>query len=410
MICRSFFSRWKDKLAFDYGGRYFGAVLAEVLAHDPRLTGILFPGLSGKGPSNCEPTCEWSFPGTERKRRADLALLSTSSREPLALVEIKYEDEKGDKNPAQIDDYLRYSRKHKIPVLYLTKSPPPAEDCRRIRRSPLAKDLLWAELYRGLTAIKKPHALTTMLCEYLREEVPMWNEHIDKKTLTILVKNCCGLRDDSGHGLRTDRETMLKASQLLNTLVQNMVALNDKFLERIGRRRWSLTRQAEINFYANQDHDSTELQKAVTQAVNQNDSEWFSTGRWQTYKHSGGSLQITSRWTFNVTAAKEKHTRRLPLGLFMYIGLDVGEPVAAELGFWLGGTKPDFVESEPVPLTKRGGYTLEAALNVVVKCARKVLKEARQKGRADKDSMTRDQYRKICKLSDKLKEVKLAAV
>ena len=69
---------------------------------------------------------EWPFP--DRQRRADIAIIDKRIKAPIALLEIKYEDEKDQGNLAQLDDYLDYCKNSDVLFAYLTKNLPPKEE------------------------------------------------------------------------------------------------------------------------------------------------------------------------------------------------------------------------------------------------------------------------------------------
>jgi len=97
---KSFFSRFKDKLNMDYGGRYFALLLREIIKEEPSVNSAVFPSLNksdqNKIRTSGEIHVEYPFPGFNgRKRRADLAILIDGKIE--ALLEVKYEDEKNKK-------------------------------------------------------------------------------------------------------------------------------------------------------------------------------------------------------------------------------------------------------------------------------------------------------------------------
>jgi hypothetical protein len=110
-----FLSRIQSHFKAKYGGRFVGAILEEMLIEEPKLAEYLFPnfGLAKKLQTQ---TCEilvdcYNFESGSRKRRADLALVSTDKTEikALALLEIKYEDHRNPDNKAQFADYVAAS-------------------------------------------------------------------------------------------------------------------------------------------------------------------------------------------------------------------------------------------------------------------------------------------------------------
>ncbi len=107
---KSFFTRIKSKMHVDYGGRYLGEVLAEVIREVPSLASALW------GKKFSKPfvvVTDYDYAGAG-ERLADLALIDLKSQKPLAIAEIKYKDEKTELSLAQLKDYL----KAELPFVY----------------------------------------------------------------------------------------------------------------------------------------------------------------------------------------------------------------------------------------------------------------------------------------------------
>lgn len=103
---KSFFSRFKNNLNLDFGGRYFEVILAEVVKEEKSLLRILFPSLDGKIIKNdeLEIDIECMFPSDSRETEFRISDLVVKYRgKYVALLEIKYEDELREK---QLDDYI----------------------------------------------------------------------------------------------------------------------------------------------------------------------------------------------------------------------------------------------------------------------------------------------------------------
>jgi hypothetical protein len=150
---KSFLSRFAHKLDNNYGGRYFAAILREICIEDSSLIRILFPGISNTywkdiRENNFEIIVEYtfhSFAVIASNRRADLALCIDDK--PIALLEVKDDDDKLPKNFAQISDYICFCNKHReIHFTYLTKHIPPKRDIALIKSNDNRyRHLLFAE-------------------------------------------------------------------------------------------------------------------------------------------------------------------------------------------------------------------------------------------------------------------------
>lgn len=131
-MTKRFFWRIQNSFKASYGGRYVAVILAELLRAEPGIADFVFgtKGLASclrKG--DCIIDLEYSFLGKYRKRRADLAIVERDDPlKALALLEIKYDDHRNQKNEDQFKDYLEVSsaRGCKFAILskYVLPKPP----------------------------------------------------------------------------------------------------------------------------------------------------------------------------------------------------------------------------------------------------------------------------------------------
>jgi hypothetical protein len=127
---RSFFGRFKNRLrdsdGRDPGGRYFAILLEQLFYEDPAvLRDVIFPDLRISDLNGSRISTEFSLPSG---RRADIALHDRNDR-PVALAEVKEEDQLGEGVDKQTKAYLNYVSEmrgngRKIAFAYVTKHLP----------------------------------------------------------------------------------------------------------------------------------------------------------------------------------------------------------------------------------------------------------------------------------------------
>jgi len=180
----SFFSRFKQSLGSDYGGRYYAAVMTECINSDPSLAEAIF---GWKFKESFKATVEWSFPGVSTNRRADIAILEESSQILLGLIEIKYEDELLDGIDKQLDDYLRIVKQEGIAFAYVTIYSPKPEHIEKLNALG-GRHIYFSDIYNAICRKRSP--IARMFAEFLREEMPVFEDmkNHDKALELLLVK------------------------------------------------------------------------------------------------------------------------------------------------------------------------------------------------------------------------------
>lgn len=210
----------------NYGGRYLAVILGEIIKEAPEIAHLLWKDKDLHKRREYDVEEEWTFPN---RRRADLSILSDQVL-PIALLEVKDEDHKSDKNSAQLKDYVTYCKKNNIPFTYLTKHHLPERD----REIATPYHLTYAGLGHSIDKIAKKSPIVTMLYEYLKEEGFMFNE-IDDEALKLLIVKSTAFQHAHGHGRlnKNDRITVI-APQTFSAILKNAAVISDRFYEDKG--------------------------------------------------------------------------------------------------------------------------------------------------------------------------------
>lgn len=232
------FTRLKDKLSRDYGGRYIGVLLEQVIADAPKTATVLFPGLDPGiikklNDGTAQVVTEWRFPGRgQNNRRADLAIVDGET--PLALCEIKYEDHLSAGNPAQARDYLTQCRANGAAFVYLTQHTPSEDTLALITAARgeglKAHHLFYRDLYRKLQKVGNHTA--RLFCEFLEEQHVIYKDGFDDDALNALrYLMVRGLYVKHAHGFGTlkSEANVRYAPEVLSGLIGNVMALAEWF-------------------------------------------------------------------------------------------------------------------------------------------------------------------------------------
>lgn len=226
---KSFFSRFKEHLDGDYGGRYLEVILSEVIREDLTILNILFPTLGTDviKSKNIEIAIEDTFPSKVRShRRADLVVKLNGKHK--ALLEIKYDDEALE---MQISDYISYAEKNQLCFTYLTQYIPPKEDLDTITAKNNSKysHLLYATLYKKIKKygkINKP--LTSLLINFMEEQFMIYNEELNEDALALLLIKGLRVKHASGFGKKVSEDNVKSIPGLWDTLIDNVMVLGDR--------------------------------------------------------------------------------------------------------------------------------------------------------------------------------------
>lgn len=238
---KSFLSRFADKLDNNYGGRYFSAILHEICLEDNGLIRILFPGISKDlwkdiRNRNFEIIVEYAFSSSIKnasKRRADLALCVDDK--PIALLEVKDDDDKLPKNFAQLSDYINFVKKNRdVHFTYLTKHLPPKRDILIVNknRDNHCRHLLFANVIKQINKIKHPSPAIQLLTSYMKERISMYNPQLNEKALSLLVVKGLSLRHQTGLRRLVSEESIGQIPKIWATLIDNLTDIGSKFYSR----------------------------------------------------------------------------------------------------------------------------------------------------------------------------------
>jgi len=226
-----FFKSIKPWLNQDYSGRYVSAVLRELFLSDPKLASRLFRKSIRFKTVEQEVSLRSYWPHLKRERRADLALFDEQGR-VVGLVEVKYEDQKNDRNHAQLDDYIKFSKSYHanpgVPVIVITKSPLPALETRLIERnSENIRCISYGDIVRRLQEQDFKSAIPDMVIEYFKEEAFMFNP-IETDALELLMINALNIKYGHGRGRKYTHSNVVDAPRALESLVSNTGIIGDR--------------------------------------------------------------------------------------------------------------------------------------------------------------------------------------
>lgn len=241
----SFFSKIKNMFAVDYGGRYLSYVLSEVIRQEPKVAETLWNNEKIFRNKKFLINEEWCF--SDRNRRADIAAIGAISREPIALLEIKYEDHKKPENEGQLSDYLDFcdNRDEPIPFVYLTKHLPPKSDLELVGKE---RHLSYSQLAKNLSFIKAS-PVVEMLIQYLKEEGYMFQENISRDSLILLIVNCTNFPYNHGFGRLTTHDRMASdVPRTFQALLNNTGILGNRFHDHICSDFFKLRPTVEFKF------------------------------------------------------------------------------------------------------------------------------------------------------------------
>jgi hypothetical protein len=241
-----FFKSIKTWLNQNYGGRYVSAVLRELFLSDPKIASRLFEKSISFKTAELEVSLRRYWPHLKRERRADLALFDEQGR-IVGLVEVKYEDQKNDRNHAQLSDYIKFSKSYHanpgVPVIVLTKSPLPASETSLIERnSKIVSCISYGDIVRRLQDQDFKSAVPSMVIEYFKEEAFMFNP-IDADALELLMINALNIRYGHGRGRKYTHSNVINAPRALESLITNTEIIGDRihsFMD--GQRARPITR------------------------------------------------------------------------------------------------------------------------------------------------------------------------
>jgi hypothetical protein len=235
----SIFGRIKRKLRQDFGGRYLGIILEQVIQDAPKFARVTFPNLPQSVTAKLRDgraslSTEVEFLGRfNRRRRADLAICEGG--DILALAEIKYEDHLSAENYAQIEDYLWFVNSNsEVFFTYLTQHAPPEDDRLLIEMaaSPRIKHLYFRDIHRAGKAFNE--TAVKWLIEFLEEEHVVYQEDLGgdaEQLIKLLMVRGLNLPHKTKLGRLRTRSNLIGSVDLLQTLTGNLVALSDWFYE-----------------------------------------------------------------------------------------------------------------------------------------------------------------------------------
>jgi len=363
---QSFFSRIKDKLPSDFGGRYVSMVLQETMLEDPEIVRFLFPKC-GYSRSHCEVVREFPFRWKGASRRADLAIVSRWDARPLAMLEVKYEDEKLPSCHGQLVDYTEYAASCGIPFVYLTQREPPADQLELVAAAPgTVRHLTYAELFHDLAPREADAPAIRMLRDFLQEDGMVFTTAIDRPALELLLIKGLGLPHNNGLGRRrTSRPTMAMVPAAFEAVLGNVSVLGDAFYSRY--REGLFSQLPTVNFAFDPLFDSPGAKK------------WFDAAK-DTPEYAGQAQKIGgcfAAWAWQkITVSNPNRYMYVQIGM----RFDVDRRQRASKAFSSQVFARVFVYGRVEPFEKRLAYKLsmteEACWKGIERCAVDALEQA----------------------------------
>lgn len=290
-ILNNIFSRLKGHMETggQYpGGRYMAMVLAEVFRDSPGFARQVL-GIDHK---DFDVELERPVGGRSQDRRADLVLLERATRNRIAMIEVKYEDEKTAGTAQQIRNYVKQAKKRGFRFLLLSKNAP-ERNVLKLLNSPDGKYkyMSYADLYRAATKHQTDYPTTALklFCDFLKEETPVFDEtKIDKNALMLLLVRGLGQPHAHGLGRLRTRKRVVGAIDVLKQLVGNVQVLADRFHDdlRLSSNRPSVS----FSFYPYFNLDKTHKRIAKTLEDKNNDDNEMLDAELST----GGLLEVSA--------------------------------------------------------------------------------------------------------------------
>jgi hypothetical protein len=236
---RTFFGRFKNRIKDETGqnpgGRYFSILLEQIFQEDPALFGsALFPNLQKSQLKTARVLPEYRL---ANKRIADLALINDSN-EPIALVEVKEEDQLGAHVDDQTQAYLKYilkARKSKEPIqfAYITKHLPLESTLKRLTEVNL-KPIYYRDIHAALKDLLArdqsfgvPHPIAELFCRYLEEDGVTYREIEDEQAIALFLRQASNPKSTPGRLHTADRAS--NAARILDVLLGNSEVLGIEF-------------------------------------------------------------------------------------------------------------------------------------------------------------------------------------
>jgi hypothetical protein len=230
----SLFTRLK-KYTGNLGGRYVSMVIQETATESPAIVRVLFPAIKFDDKRHLLVR-EFAFETSKGKRRADLAVIERIGGGPLALLEVKDEDERTPRCHDQLEAYIAYARVRGIPFGYLTKREPPEKDRGLIAKyGGHAYAITFGQLFHLLSRPEKSDPGVGSLRRYLKEHGMVFDKIDEKSLLLLLIK---GLSLPHNHGLgkkRNNRDSMAGVPDAFSAVLGNTTVMADSLYSKYGK-------------------------------------------------------------------------------------------------------------------------------------------------------------------------------
>lgn len=226
-----FFSRFKNNLKLEYGGRYFEIILLEVIKEDISILEIIFPSINRdilRDSKKLEIDIEEIFPSKSNVvnyRRADIVVKYKGKH--VALLEIKYEDQPLEK---QLEDYLTYSESKQICFTYLTQYLPSKADSAKLKSYKNTYCLQYMDLYNDIVkSNRNRNPIVKLFCQFLKENFMIYNEDIHEGGLLLLIIKGLYLKHSHGLGRKVSSANIKAIPEIWDALISNISILGDRF-------------------------------------------------------------------------------------------------------------------------------------------------------------------------------------
>jgi hypothetical protein len=226
----SFFKSVKSWLNQDCGGRYVSCILQELLSAEPKIAIAIFGRAIDFTSVDVEVSLRRFWPYLRCERRADVALLDARGQ-IVALIEVKYEDQKSERNHAQISDYVRFCKNYghpqPVPFAVVTKSSLPEKEERLIvANAAFARCISYRDIVRGISQNNLCSPVAKMVKEYFEEETLMFNP-VDKNALQLLMLRSLNVSGSHGLGRQLSHYNVSNAPKALEAIISNTEIIGD---------------------------------------------------------------------------------------------------------------------------------------------------------------------------------------
>ena len=229
----SFLSNLLDSFGQIGGKDPSGRILSQCYAHAMEVDPTLFDAILGVpvtklthtkvDPRKLElKTEDFRLDGHDARRRADICILYNSRRR--ALVEVKVEDQKDDDPTGQLDSYVQFALKQRVPFFYITKYSLSRDEIQLLGKLP--KNLRFHRRHHEIEnalRLRPANEIAQMISRYLEDRQMAGYQPMDitREDLTNFARRMLPVAQ-SGYGKRLHAEQRTsKIGQIITQCLNN---------------------------------------------------------------------------------------------------------------------------------------------------------------------------------------------